>query len=71
LLEQSIRREPTPEGYLYLGQAHAELALTPAISKVSGDVATAKACAAIAVELGMDQKRVARLRYLLSLAGTS
>jgi tetratricopeptide (TPR) repeat protein len=71
LLEQSIRREPTPEGYLYLGQAHAELALTPGISKVSGDVATAKACATAAVELGMDQERVARLRYLLSIAGST
>jgi tetratricopeptide (TPR) repeat protein len=69
LLEQSIRREPTPEGYLYLGQAHAELALTPAISKVSGDVVTAKACATVADELGMGQERVAHLRYLLSLAG--
>jgi len=71
LLEQSIRREPTPEGYLYLGQAHAELALTPATTKVSGDVATAKACATVADELGMDQQRVARLRYLLSLAGSA
>jgi tetratricopeptide (TPR) repeat protein len=71
LLQQSIRREPTPEGYLYLGQAHAELVLAHATSHVSEDVATARACATVAEELGMGQERVARLRYLLSLAGST
>jgi len=71
LLQQSIRREPTPEGYLYLGQAHAELVLAHATSNVSEDVAIAKACATVAEELGMGQERVARLRYLLSLAAST
>jgi tetratricopeptide (TPR) repeat protein len=72
LLQQSIRREPTPEGYLYLGQTHAELALARATTRLSVEaVETARACATVAQELGMGQERVARLRHLLTLAGSA
>jgi len=47
------------------------LVLAHATSNVSEDVAIAKACATVAEELGMGQERVARLRYLLSLAAST